>query len=310
MEPDAKLFQVQNNTIASIVQLYNKTEESLAEDVLNIKNWMKDQHHLPEILDDKSVQNFLILTKCNVQKAKENIDMYYTLRSQVPDLSANANPRCSNMKEVGKLMYHVPLPKLTKDMYRVVVEKYRTKDKVDQINPYDILKMGFNLHEVRLKEDIMYGDVIIFDLEGTSIRFLSKLTPVFLLTFITLYKKIYSLPVKGVYVINAVPYVSTLLAIVKTLIKPKLFERIHVCEDANILKEHFPLEMLPRDYGGTEKSIEELHEMCHLKYQEYQDRFDLLDKLRVNENLRPARLANENHEFLGYHGNFRKLGID
>ncbi|KAJ3654085.1 hypothetical protein Zmor_013298 [Zophobas morio] len=170
--------------------------------------------------------------------------------------------------------------------------------------------MGFNLHEIRLKEDIMYGDVIIFDLEATSVRFLSKLTPVFLLTFITLYKKIYSLPLKGVYIINTVPYVSTLLSIVKTLIKPKLFERIHVCKDANILKEHFPLEIIPKDYGSTEKSIEELHEMCHLKYQKYQDRFDLLDKLSVNGSLRPARLANENDEFLGYHGNFRKLDID
>ena len=56
MEPDAKLFQVQNNTIASIVQLYNKTEESLADDVLNLKNWMKGQHHLPEILGKKTTQ--------------------------------------------------------------------------------------------------------------------------------------------------------------------------------------------------------------------------------------------------------------
>ena len=86
-----------------------------------------------------------------------------------------------------------------------------------------------------------------------------------------------------------------------------------MCKDANILKEHFPLEIIPKDYGSTEKSIEELHgtdnilvcniflfefvELCHLKYQEYQDRFDLLDKLRVDESLRPAILENENTNF-------------
>ena len=170
--------------------------------------------------------------------------MYYTFRSQVPNLVKNMNPRCSNMKTVENQMYHVPLPKLTKDMYRVFVNKYQIKDNQEQIDPYDILKMAANLQEVRLKEDIMFGDVIIFDLEWSSVRFLSKLTPTFLVTMLTLYKvsirknkylnnniflqKIYSLRVKGVYVVNTIPYASTLLAIGKTLLKPKLFQRVRV----------------------------------------------------------------------------------
>ena len=179
------------------------------------------------------------------KKQKKNIDNYYSFRSQVPDLAENMNPRCSNIKEVDKLIYHVPLPKMTKDMYRVFLQKYRIKDKVGQIDPYDLLKMAYNLHEIRLKEDVMCGDVIIFDLKGTSMRLLSKLTPAFLVTFITLYKvgivytqinnkmitfsflqKIFSLPLKGLYIINIVPYVSTLLSVFKTLVKPKLFARV------------------------------------------------------------------------------------
>ncbi|KAJ3654079.1 hypothetical protein Zmor_013292 [Zophobas morio] len=310
MEQDKKLFHVDDNTLSSVLQVYNKTEQSLAENVKNLKKWMHLQHHLPEILDDKTVQNFLILNKCNAEKAKEKIDMYYTARSQLSHLARNMNPRCSNMKEVANLMYHVPLPKLTKDMCRVFVNKYRTTDKVGQIEPYDILKMAANLQEIRLKEDIMFRDIFIFDIEGTCMGFLSKLTPNFAGTAITLYQKVYSLPVQGVYIIHAVPYVSTLLAIAKAFVKPKIFKRVHVCKDASILKEHFSLEILPKDYGGTEKSVEELHELCQLKFQDYRDRFNLLDELRVNENLRPTQLANENDEILGYHGNFKKLEID
>ncbi|KAJ3654092.1 hypothetical protein Zmor_013309 [Zophobas morio] len=207
MPKDTELFSIQGNALSSILKVYDKTEESLAEDVLNLKDWMKGQHHLPEILDDKRVQNFLILNKCNVEKAKKK--------------------------------------------YRQLLQFPKSEN-------------------------------IFSSTEG----------------YVQL------------YIINTVPYVSTLLAVFKTLVKPKLFARVHVCNDANILKEHFPLEMLPRDYGGTEKSVDELHELCELKLQEYQDRFDLLDKLRVNESLRPAILENENDEFLGYHGNFRKLNID
>ena len=206
MEQDKKLFHVDDNTLSSVLQVYNKTEQSLAENVKNLKKWMHLQHHLPEILgketiksylpvntiskfiDDKTVQNFLILNKCNAEKAKEKIDMYYTARSQLSHLARNMNPRCSNMKEVANLMYHVPLPKLTKDMCRVFVNKYRTTDKVGQIDPYDILKMAANLQEIRLKEDIMFRDIFIFDIEGTCMGFLSKLTPNFAGTAITLYQ--------------------------------------------------------------------------------------------------------------------------
>ncbi|KAJ3654080.1 hypothetical protein Zmor_013293 [Zophobas morio] len=294
MEQNTKLFHLEENTLSSVVQAYNRTEQSLAEDVKNFKKWMQLQHNLPEILEE----------------AKVKIDMYYTFRSQVLEIVGNMNPNCSNIKEMANLMHHVPLPKLTKDMYRVFVSKCRTKDKVGQIEPYDVLKMAANLQEIRLKEDIMFRDIFIFDIEGTCMSFLSKLTPNFAGTAITLYQKIYSLLVQGVYIINTVPYVSTLLAIAKTFLKPKIIKRIHVCKDTSILKEHFSSEILPKDYGGTEKSVEELHELCQLKFQDYRDRFNLLDELRVNENLRPTRLANENDELLGYHGKFKKLDID
>lgn len=44
------------------------------------------------------------------------------------------------------------------------------------------------------------------------------------------------------------------------------------------------------------------------KLDEYQDRFDKLDTLRVNEDLRPEVLRND--EDLGYYGNFKNLAFD
>lgn len=41
---------------------------------------------------------------------------------------------------------------------------------------------------------------------------------------------------------------------------------------------------------------------------EYQDYFDHLEKLKVNEDLRPNKL--ENDEILGFYGNFKKLNLD
>lgn len=44
------------------------------------------------------------------------------------------------------------------------------------------------------------------------------------------------------------------------------------------------------------------------KLEEYQDRFDKLDSMKVKENLRPVPLKND--DILGFHGNFKKLDVD
>lgn len=90
------------------------------------------------------------------------------------------------------------------------------------------------------------------------------------------------------------------------------------------MNEIFTIDELPKDYGGNGPSLQKLAGMSKnvffysIKYQfpddlqekfsEYQNRFDLLDKLRVNENLRPEPLIND--EMLGFHGNFKKLNVD
>jgi hypothetical protein len=48
--------------------------------------------------------------------------------------------------------------------------------------------------------------------------------------------------------------------------------------------------------------------MTKRKVVQYQERFDRLDTLRVNENLRPAEFNND--EILGFYGNFKKLDVD
>jgi hypothetical protein len=50
-------------------------------------------------------------------------------------------------------------------------------------------------------------------------------------------------------------------------------------------------------------------EMTRRKLAQYQERFDRLDTLRVNENLRPEEFNNDD-EILGFYGNFKKLDVD
>ena len=49
-------------------------------------------------------------------------------------------------------------------------------------------------------------------------------------------------------------------------------------------------------------------EKLKMKLSEYQERFDKLDTLRVDEKLRPEKLNND--EVLGYYGSFRQISVD
>jgi hypothetical protein len=90
------------------------------------------------------------------------------------------------------------------------------------------------------------------------------------------------------------------------------------------VKTKIPANMLPKDFGGEGPSCEDLQgnkklffiiklaffivEMVKLKFMEKQELFDRLDKIRVDERIRPEKLRDD--EILGFHGNFKKLDID
>ena len=48
--------------------------------------------------------------------------------------------------------------------------------------------------------------------------------------------------------------------------------------------------------------------MITTKFDEYQNRFDLLDAMKVDESSRPDKTTND--EILGFHGNFKQLNVD
>lgn len=215
-----------------------------------------------------------------------------------------------------------------------------------------------NIYEVRLHEDRLKGDIIVFDMSTFTFADLAGLNPVLLAKQAVSFEvscqnsqfshynsdnrqKVYSMRVKQIYIVNGPSYVAQLLALLKAVVNPKIFNRvsrysccystitrnfnqIEVCRDESVLKNLMPRDDLPKDYGGDGPSLEELNgkrkhpwglvvwkllpEMVRQKLAQYQDRFDQLDKLKVDENLRPEKLDND--ELLGFHGNFKKLNVD
>lgn len=115
------MFDVNEDTWLKVFKMFNKSKEEVEKDVNIILEWFKTQPHLPEImsnflmlfiflslsfyffLDKAKIANFLLLNKFSIEKTKQKIDNYYTIRSKIPDVYDDCNPKLPHMQRFPEL---------------------------------------------------------------------------------------------------------------------------------------------------------------------------------------------------------------
>jgi hypothetical protein len=123
-----------------------------------------------------------------MEKTKQAIDMYYTIRTLIPDMFENIHPNLPQMQELMDIAYCTILPRLTNDIYRVFAFKMRNEHLIDKMEPHNVMGLLHNIQELRLKEDVMFGDILILDMKGINMGYLAKLTPSIVSKFLTIYE--------------------------------------------------------------------------------------------------------------------------
>ncbi|VEN43538.1 unnamed protein product [Callosobruchus maculatus] len=277
---------------------HEKTLEQLQEDVNIIKEWLKTQKHLPETPHDHVIQNFLLLNKFSIETTKQKLDMYYTIRSLLPEVFENKHPNSPHMQQNMKAIYAVPVPELTDEGHCVAFLRIASESSnILDLDPYMIFSHIYNIAEVRLHEDVALGDVYVYDMAYFPFRQIARLNP-----------KVFSSRVKALHILNAPAYAEPLIKLVKQLLNPKLSDRIHIHDSLESLRKCLPNKVLPKEYGGDLPPLGEINETWIKAFEKYAERFDKMAKLKVNEQLRPTPLVND--DILGIYGNFKKLNVD
>lgn len=99
MSKKCDLFQYTVKDELEVYKTYGRTPESFAEDVDTVREWSKKQLHFPEvprklltnkfafvgailnIVANVLIKSFLRSSKCSVERVKQRLDMYYTIRN-------------------------------------------------------------------------------------------------------------------------------------------------------------------------------------------------------------------------------------
>ncbi|KAJ3647070.1 hypothetical protein Zmor_024617 [Zophobas morio] len=299
----------QQRMFDEVAKKFNSSGKALKEDVNRLQQWLETQTHLPKILDEHALCNFMILNKCSIEIAKKKIDNYYSVRAKVPEVVYKMNPKLHHHKEFNSMIYLVDHPQLTDDMYKLTFFKVKGETVSPDYDPVNFTRKLVSMAELKLRYDVMYGDILVLDCKGFTLNVAMRITPLmFYKLFVVLYDGVMSSRVKAVHVLNMAPPLTKILQIIKTILKPKIFERICIHSNEDALKKVIPLNLLPTDYGGKGLSLQELEDALEAKYAQNQELFDRLDEIKVNEELRPEKL--EDDDTLGFYGSFKKIDVD
>lgn len=81
----------------------NEVPSRIADDILALRTWMSKQAHLIARTDDQFLVTFLRGSKYSLERAKEKIDLYYTVRSLMPEMFESRDPTDPITLEIIKL---------------------------------------------------------------------------------------------------------------------------------------------------------------------------------------------------------------
>jgi hypothetical protein len=297
--------------ITSIYKDLGMVENKINADVKTIMEWMTKQPHLPSPEgDEKRIRIFLILCKNSLERTKEALDQYFTLKSMVPEYFANRDPLNPQILRSMETSLFIPLPKLTSEGCRISLNRLRNPE-IDNFEFADYVKVNFMSIDVRLcKLDMYKKEIFIFDLNKFSMSHLTTILPQ-IKKFIYCGTTAYPLRIHQVHILNMPSYAQTMINVVLGILKKKIAERIMIHNSVDDLKKYINPELLPSDYGGTlPKTADELTEDWKEVLIENRDWFLSQNSLLCDETRRTKKPNVKVNMLTGLEGSFRKLEVD
>ncbi|XP_014283758.1 retinol-binding protein pinta [Halyomorpha halys] len=292
-----------------VVDISNRrSREAVEEDVQRLRDWLDKQLHLPHDVEHEILTAFVNGTK-GLEIAKHKLDAYYSNRNRgaklYDEITRDVN---AQFRERSKAVNMFFLKNPTPEGYRVLF--VTVNDCFDKAfdHPHEAARMLMMLELMMKKWPENTGACMIIDCTGVPSSIITMFSPTTLAASLNCFQDGYPIKLKGVLNINAASFIEFVANnLFKPILKAKLYERIKVVsEGASFLKQYMPLEILPSNYGGNDKSVAELNDEWLNILEENKEWFLLSTRQASDEKKRPPDSENT----FGIDGTFRKLAVD
>ncbi|XP_017768884.1 PREDICTED: retinaldehyde-binding protein 1-like [Nicrophorus vespilloides] len=271
LQSKTSLCHYTEENVHKILEIHGKKLKDLEIDLETIKQWFKMQPHIPETPSDRLIVSYLIMNKFSIEKTKSRLEMNYSIRNVMPEFYCPLHPKILESYRYCKL---IAMPKLTKDLRRLCIIKYEDEPSFDVTIIFSRVIMFF---ELLAMYDINNGDEYISDCRNVNLSIITKTKPTDFKKMVALFDKVYANRFSVIHTVNLSSVGVSVFNMIKSLMKPKLRERMLMHKDIESLKQYYSLDILPKDYGGSCKSLDETADE-HNTFLKGHDEFIEMDK--------------------------------
>lgn len=235
----------------------------LQDDIKALKSWIKKSPHLHSIRqDDDYLTMFLRGCKFSLERTKEKLDFHHTVRGSLPTWFDNWDPRQQQLQTILKTGMYLPLRGYDKHGRGVVLMRNGASDP-NTSKQEDEFKVSTMIMERAFDGDAqasINGVVLIQDMAGMTASHALKMNPVVAKKAMTVWQDAYPTRPKALHFINMPPVIESVYKMFEGFQKEKMKARNHVHPkgDLSKMQEDVGLDILPKEYGGTNGTIAEL----------------------------------------------------
>ncbi|XP_063985491.1 retinol-binding protein pinta-like isoform X2 [Diachasmimorpha longicaudata] len=287
-------------------------EKRIAEHVKYITEWLEKQPHMNGRTDPQWLVAFLRGCKYSLERTKEKLDTFYTVRTHLPEIFLQRDLDDRVIREVLDLGIYLPLPEpMTADGPRVILMRPCQFDP-KKYTYASILKVSFMIMDfLLLKDDRLNvaGQISVLDLTGSKLEHASQFTPSLVKKTVMAFQDGYPIKTKCLHFVNPPSSFDVLFSIFKNFMNKKLKDRIMVHKDLEDVFQYVPADVLPSDYGGQAPSIAALTQQWKNAVLDHRDWYQQEKKHHVDESKRPGK-AITSLDLFGVDGSFKKLEFD
>ncbi|KAG5672156.1 hypothetical protein PVAND_002309 [Polypedilum vanderplanki] len=293
----------------------NETPERLKSDLKLLKEWIKQCPHLRVRTDDQFLVTFLRGCKFSLEKAKQKFDLYYTVRSHLPEVMLNRDPLNERLQTIIRLGVGLPLPFTEKpDGPRIILIRPGAYD-ASIYTVAEMIKISNMIQDILMNEDDNYviaGQIGILDCANVTMAHFMQFNPTFIRKITIMSQEASPTRQKGFHFINTPLGFESCFNLFKSFINDKNKTKLYVHgSNLNSLYKVIPRKLMPKEYGGEAGSLESIINTWEKRIISYRNYYKEEEKFGVDESKRPSTNESKMKELsCGTSGSFRKLEID
>lgn len=213
---------------AKAKQELNEVPSRLADDVKALREWIAKQPHLRARTDDQFLVSFLRGSKHSLERAKEKIDLCYTIRSSMPGIFDGQDPLSPRNLELIRMGTMLPLPKTaTPDGPRLMLMRFTADPSSYTIQ--EMFRVQSYMHAIMMAEDdnmVVAGQMGFIDLKGASMGHFTQYTPSLMKKMAVMTQDANPVRMKGFHYINMPSFFESVFGFFKTFLNDKMKKRV------------------------------------------------------------------------------------